>query len=1387
VDEQSKRWHEITLSDYPHERAGLTHVRTLLPDRHPYQAWSNFTFISPSGHPREVDLLVAAPSGLYLLELKSIRGWVGSRHGTWMTKSGRTMDNPWIAADQKAKDLKHLLGGQAAKEKIKVPFLSAAVFLTEPGMQCKLEDGQRDGVYGLEGNHNGLPQIGTDLLTAPPRQPPEPRFFARVDELLRNIGIRPSERMVTVGRWRIEERPYESGPTWQDHHATRDDLPGEHRRVRIYLYQRAAGNDQRRSISQAADREFRACQGIRHPGLLCPNELESHPLGPALIIDQSRDAMRLDHYLARYHDKLDLPTRVDMFRQLAEAVRYAHERRLVHRALSPRAVVVEPSGSDWTRPVLRVGEWQAAARALTDPATAHRLVPSSGAVGHIDKAAAPYLAPEFVAPDPGNSLEVTGTTATDVFGLGAVGYLLFTGRPPAADRDELMARLRLEGGLHPSAVVDGIPDDLLALIAMCTAPVVRDRYDDVADILTELDQALAKPDAEAAGRADPWEAVAGETLAGTEYEVLQVLGTGATARAFLVRRDDETTVVKVSRSEEAVNRLHDEEATLEHLRHENLVVRRRGVFPVGERHAIELDYAGEQTLAALLRQDGALFPDQLQRYGDQLLDVVTYLERNKVFHRDVKPDNLGIKEHPKQGKRLVLFDFSLAGVSTSDLHAGTRGYVDPFLREPRRPQYDPAAERYAVAVTLHEMASLELPTWSADGTDPSFAGEVTLSSELFAAPLREQLVEFFTTAFQRDADRRHPTAAAMREAWRLVFAAIDETGPATSSLSASDDPQELRDEAAERADADTALDAAGLTLRAVAVAQRLGAQTVGDLIDVPYRTLWNARGLSKKTRQELVNRHTVWRRKLLGGASVDSLPPSGAPLDQIVPSLLPASGVRNASTIAITKLLLGLPDAGTLPDVRWPTNVQVAAKQGLSNGRIAQVLSGRRKVWRSNAHLKTMHIKLVDDLIALYRVATAAELAERIHDHYGFTDTVPVEHRMPLAYAVLRALIERDYLAEEPRFATRRHNGRLLVALQAARDEPLDTVADSQLLDLAANLGDEAIELAAGDPLPTPAAVVRRLQELARPMDWVWGERRLVQLAASASGTVLANARMELYPRKLKPVRAIRLAQAGAGLPAGGLDAEDLKLRVTKRFPGLDPLPDSTQLQDLCKKAGFELTWDGERFRPPSTTVTGLASPRRSDSSLAGAVEGKVMADVPARLTEAVRHGGVRFVTVRPKRAARARQEIHEIVAEPVDVSAMFVRILRAQATAAKIPDFGVVLRADAADPDSRDQLNLARLLARTFDAMAAELAGNRVLVLDGLTPLGRYPAGAKLLNRLIDNARYGGSPDGPDTLILICPAGDERQHPHVGPLTLPKGTPEEWVMATPSWLNGAA
>ncbi|MEU9430913.1 NERD domain-containing protein, partial [Streptomyces sp. NPDC048342] len=68
----SPRWHEVSKSEFPHERAGLAHVRELLPDRAPFQAWSNFEFRDRQGKWHEVDLLVLGESRLHLVELKHL-------------------------------------------------------------------------------------------------------------------------------------------------------------------------------------------------------------------------------------------------------------------------------------------------------------------------------------------------------------------------------------------------------------------------------------------------------------------------------------------------------------------------------------------------------------------------------------------------------------------------------------------------------------------------------------------------------------------------------------------------------------------------------------------------------------------------------------------------------------------------------------------------------------------------------------------------------------------------------------------------------------------------------------------------------------------------------------------------------------------------------------------------------------------------------------------------------------------------------------------------------------------------------------------------------------------------------------------------------------------
>lgn len=63
------RWRPITESSFAWEQDALDFVRERLPDQEPFQAWSNFEFIADDGSVNEVDLLVLAPSGFFLIEI----------------------------------------------------------------------------------------------------------------------------------------------------------------------------------------------------------------------------------------------------------------------------------------------------------------------------------------------------------------------------------------------------------------------------------------------------------------------------------------------------------------------------------------------------------------------------------------------------------------------------------------------------------------------------------------------------------------------------------------------------------------------------------------------------------------------------------------------------------------------------------------------------------------------------------------------------------------------------------------------------------------------------------------------------------------------------------------------------------------------------------------------------------------------------------------------------------------------------------------------------------------------------------------------------------------------------------------------------------------------
>ncbi|MFF3253861.1 BREX system serine/threonine kinase PglW [Actinacidiphila glaucinigra] len=1450
-----QRWHQTRTSPFPWEQDALDHIKRLMPQTEPYRAWATFSFTAASGRVNECDLFIAVPRGLYLLELKAHPGRLVNHGSTWSFQGDdkiRTIPNPLHLTDLKSKELKGQLEWAARQlyPRLRIPRVEPAVFLSDPGLVSQLDEVQRIRVYGRDGGASGLPGIWQDLLGAPPQREGQritADFARHLEELMRKIGVRASTAHLDFGDWRLASRPLDAGGTWEDRLAKREGLVHEEGRVRVYLVELQATETARRSTERAALREYQVLQGIAHPGIAQAVDFREHQGGPAILFRHRHDDLRLDDYLAAHGARLTDETRRNMVRQLADALRYAHRRSLYHRALAARSIYVT-ARPDGEQPVLRITDWQSAARDFE--ATSLRSLGNSPlGEEHIQDAAEVYLAPGF-------DEEYADPVELDVFGLGAVSYLILTGTAPAARRSELMARLGADGGLHPYAVSDSIAASVDELVYQATRGDAADRLASVDAFLKQLDAAEQDVNSQAAAaEADPLTATPGQAL-DAEWTVVRVLGSGATARALLVQDASEVgagvlqpRVLKVALDAEKDSRLHAEAAALKQVGGGRIVRLLDGPRTLGGRTVLELEYAGEQSLAQRLRGQGRLTYDDLESFGEDLFKALEELTAKGVRHRDIKPDNLGVQRGADGREHLMLFDFSLADVPDRDLKAGTRGYLDPFLDHGHRREYDDYAEHYAAAVTLHEMASGERPVWG-DGTgDPRTTGDEhpALAEDLFEPGLREGLTAFFARALHRDTARRFDSLKQMSAAWRDLFTRADAVPPATTPATITADAttlQEIRDAAAQAAELTTELIAAGLSPRAVSVAGDLGASTVGELLALPPHRFSQARGAGVLIRNELKRRHKQWtaalRRKPAAGAAetgkplkaagasakaaagssgtdeatVDQMTARGS-IDQLAALLTPGPTRANSNRSEVLRATLGLPGDGPEPEpwegklAPWPTQVAIAGALGTAQPTVSRHHVAAIKEWAETGWLQHIRNELVAILDAGGRAMTAQELAVELRVRHGAGPDTPAR-TLAKARAVVRAAVEAEALPDgrdeehQPRLAVLRRGERVLIALESLPGSDAPSAPD--LADYAAKLGAKADELAASDPLPGRASVVRDLRAVPMPEGMApLAETRLVALAAAVATRAAASPRLELYPRDLALDRALRISQAPAGVRRElGITVEDLLAKVRYRFPELDfGAPTHVTVEDALKKADFPLEYDtaAHCFRPPAPSVNGTqlrsGVSTGTVTAAAGAAMGAAAAGrnpdalLEAKLRSAVERGGFVALNVHLKYLAGAAEAVAgAFPVVPVNLAQVFLAEFRAFA-GERGTDWAKVLGADTTFTRSGElpgglRSYVARVWPRVGERIAetARERQGQVLFVHTAGLLARYweAGGREVLVDLQNAARRGGA--SPHGLWLLCPSESPRGASHLDRRTVEVLGEAERVVLERSFLD---
>lgn len=1391
-------WTEVEPSQFPHEREALDFVRRRLPDREPWRAWSNFTFVDRTGRPSEVDLLVVAPRGLVLVEIKSYPdGELDGDARTWRWKPPgkplRPYDNPFLAADGKAKRLKSLLQSQRALRNGPTLWVDAVVFLSSPHLSVSLEERARVNVFGPDAPDGVVQANRLPGLIAYLTEHQAARGFridrplsALIARAMEQADIRQSERYRNAGHYELLEL-LDEGETWQDYRARHKITPVE-KRARLHLRGRAADAAERESINRAAEREFRLLARLDHPGIDRPDDLAPNPRGMATLYPYDPHAVRLDHWVETHPDA-DLSTRLNLLRSIAEAVAHAHEHGLAHRSLTPRNVwVTDVDGT----PQPRIRGWSTILREVATSATSGD---GTRHPGHLlrfaGEDAGPYLAPELrTVPEPSGRL-------ADVFSLGCLAHLLIAGVPPAADADGLQRVLDEHGWVPLAAAMDGAPGSLVDVVAGATYADVADRFPSVTELLAWLD--AAEEDLTAPEEVDLLEAGRGTTTEG--WTILARLGAGGSSVVLLAEKDGETEVLKVARDDDHAERLRAEHEALARLRH-SAIIATRGLTTIGPRTVLRLQpgltrRVGEavvaDTLAERLRNDGPPTLDLLHRWGADLLDALVELEREGVDHRDLKPENLVFIERGQYKERhLAVIDFSLTKAPKTDLYAGTVGYLDPFLPDRPQPRWDLHAERYAAGVVLAELATGKRPEWG-DGSDPrgTDLDLPDVHAELMDPSIRERLVAFLHRLLHRDVTQRFDTADDARRAWERLFTDVDASSEHGGGAAA--DEVDLS-----AVTPSTPVSALGLAPRLAGAIERVGAVDVGSLARMPANQL-TLSGVGAAVRREL--RHLVRRLREAGLAEepehlgdLADADVARLSVDRLSDRLVPARSNLTAAQRTALTVLLGLqPDAGQ----RWPTVIRTAEVTGLDAADVSAELDRARKRWAEHRpELVGLREGIVDWLAGRGGVATGSEIAEVLLSRRGSLVDEPL--RSQRARAVVRACVEAEARISQPRFRGVRVGEQLLIALD--RPIALDgrgTIpwAADPLVEAAAALGERADQLVAEGKVIAPSAAIEALRAIEwpnLPAGVAIDDARLTQLAAAASTSAAVSARGELYPRGLPALEAVRAGRL-ALLGRGGVTAEQVQERIRARFPSAEPLPDRPELDRLLDEARSGLRWvaDEGRYRLadaaalPSSATTWTGATRYATADEADAES----ADLDRRIERLRRDGGFLAATVEPRRLDRAARTLAGRLGAPLlDLDAELIAAMRRAAEAAGAR-WDALVDADAqprTDPRFRA---LERLVGRAVEALDARVrrAGSLVVLVDAglLARYGRFD----LVERWRDDLTRATRPaDEPlEGVLLLVPGTDRDKPPIVDNVPIPVVTAGQWTRVPTTWLDRSA
>ena len=209
--------------------------------------------------------------------------------------------------------------------------------------------------------------------------------------------------------------------------------------------------------------------------------------------------------------------------------------------------------------------------------------------------------------------------------------------------------------------------------------------------------------------------IAMEKMIANRYLIVKNVGHGGMADVYVamdtvLKREVAIKILKgeLSNDPVALIRFEREASASTTLSHPNIV----DIYDVGEddgRHFIVMEYVRGSTLKQLINRRGALLLDESIYFMKQLVSATALAHRKGVIHRDIKPQNILVKDDGTL--KMADFGISLAAnalqLTREDAVLGSVHYLAPEIAKGEGATFQ--SDIYALGIVFYELLAGSVP------------------------------------------------------------------------------------------------------------------------------------------------------------------------------------------------------------------------------------------------------------------------------------------------------------------------------------------------------------------------------------------------------------------------------------------------------------------------------------------------------------------------------------------------------------------------------------------------------------------------------------------------------------------------------------------------------